>query len=364
MSRPPRVLVLTASVGAGHDIPAGWLARGIQERRPDASVDTVDVLDVMGPVLHRVAEDAMRSTFGGNRLHWVFDAQYLLFARTAPLRALGQSALYRSAGSRLLAEVHRRRPDVVVSVYPAATEVLGRLRRTRRLDSKAVAVITDLSSLWYWASRGIDLHVVTHPESLREVERIAGPRRAEAVRGLYDERFLDPPPPAEARRALGLPPAGPVIVVSGGGWGVSDIAGAVDACLGQPGAMVLALAGGNAALHDTLERRYAGRARVLPFVDDMPTLLSAADVLVHSTAGLTVLEALLVGCRPISYGWGIGHVRLNDRAYRRLGLARVAASRDELRRAVSLAVRDPRQPLAPRFARLPHAADLVLELAG
>ena len=364
MSRPPRVLVLTASVGAGHDIPAARLARGIHERRPDASVDIVDVLDVMGPLVHRAAEDTMRRTFGGNRLHWVFDAQYLLFARTAPFRAVGQSALYRSAGSRLLAEVQRRRPDVVVSVYPAATEVLGRLRRTRRLDAKAVAVITDLSSLWYWASRGIDLHLVTHPESLSEVERIAGTGRAEAVRGLYDERFLDPPRQAAARHALALPPVGAVIVVSGGGWGVGDIAGAVDVCHTQPGATVLALAGTNTALQDRLERLHAGRARVLPFVDDMPTLLAAADVLVHSTAGLTVLEALLVGCRPISYGWGVGHIRLNDRAYRRLGLARVAASRDELRRAVSLALRDPREPLAPRFATLPHAADLVLELTA
>ena len=364
MIRPPRVLVLTASVGAGHDIPAARLARGILERRPDAGVDIVDVLDVMGPPVKRVAEDAMRRTVRNDRLHWVFDAQYLLFARTAPLRALGRSALHRAADGRLLAEVERHRPDVVVSVYPAATDVLGHLRRTRQVAARAVAVITDLSSLWYWASRGIDLHLVTHPESLHEVGRIAGPGRAEAVRGLYDERFLDPPPQAEARRTLDLPQAGAVIIVSGGGWGVGDIAGAVDVCLAQPEATVLALTGTNATLRDRLERLYAGRVRVLPFVDDMPTLLAAGDVLVHSTAGLTVLEALLVGCRPISYGWGVGHIRLNDRAYRRLGLARVAASRDELRRAVSLARRDPREPLAPRFANLPHAADLVLELAG
>ena len=364
MSRPPRVLVLTASVGAGHDVPARWLARGIQERRPDASVEIVDVLGVMGPLVHRVAEDAMRRTFGSDRLHWVFDAQYLLFARAAPLRALGQNALYRSAGSRLLAEVQRRRPDVVVSVYPAATEVLGRLRRSRRLDAKAVGAITDLSSLWYWASRGIDLHLVAHPESVPEVESIAGPGRVEAVCGLYDERFLDPPASAEARGLLSLPPADPVIVVSGGGWGVGDVTGAVEVCRAEPGATVLALAGTNATLRDRLERRFAGGVRVLPFVEDMPTLLAAADVLVHSTAGLTVLEALLAGCRPISYGWGIAHIRLNDRAYRRLGLARVAGSRDELRRELSLALRDPREPLAPSFARLPHAAELVLELAG
>jgi UDP-N-acetylglucosamine:LPS N-acetylglucosamine transferase len=359
------VLVLTASVGAGHDIPAQWLKRGLLARRPDAEVEIVDALDVMGPLVHKVAEDAMRRTFGGDRLHWVFDAQYLLFARTAPLRALGQAVLYRSAGGRLLAEIARRSPDVVVSVYPAATEVLGRLRRAGRLRTPAVGAITDLSSLWYWASRGVDLHLVTHPESLVEVNRIAGPGRAEPVRGLYDERFLDPPPQGAARRALDLPHDGPMIVVSGGGWGVGDLVGAVEVGREQPGATVLALTGDNEAVRRRLEERQLGPAvRVLPFVDDMSTLLAASDVVVHSTAGLTVLEALLVGCRPVSYGWGIAHIRMNDRAYRRFGLARVARSRDELRRAITLAVGDGREPLASRFARLPHAADLVLELAG
>jgi UDP-N-acetylglucosamine:LPS N-acetylglucosamine transferase len=362
--RPPRVLVLTASVGAGHDIPANWLARGIRARRPDAQVEVVDALDSMGKLVHGAAEDTLRRTFGGGRLNWVFDVQYLLFARS-PLRALGQAALQRSAGPRLLEAVARRDPDVVVSTYPAATEVLARLRRSGSLAAPAVSAVTDLASLHYWASRGIDLHLVTHPESLAEVARLAGPGAAHAVRGLHDERFLDPPPPAEARHALGLDPDGTVVAVSGGGWGVGDVVGAVAAALERPGTTVLALCGRNDALRERLAVAFPRtELRLLPFVDDMPTVLAASDVLVHSTAGLTVLEALLVGCRPISYGWGVGHIRANNAAYRRLGLARVARTRPELRSALADALAAPRRPLAPQFARLPHAADLVLELAG
>jgi len=358
-----RVLVLTASVGAGHDVPAQALERGIRARRPDADVRIVDALDVMGRLVHHAAEDAMRRTIGGGRLHWVFDAQYLVFARS-PLRRLGQAALQRSAGPKLLAEVRRREPDVVVSTYPAATEVLGRLRRAGRLRVPAVSAVTDLASLHYWASRGIDLHLLTHPESRPEVERIAGPGDARAVRGLHDERFLDPPSREEARAALGLDPEAPVVAVSGGGWGVGDVPGAVAIALERPGTTVLALCGANERLRASLAAAHAGApVRALPFVDDMPALLAASDALVHSTAGLTVLEALLVGCRPISYGFGVGHIRANNRAYRRLGLARVARDSGELRLALADALAEPRRPLAAEFARLPHAADLVLELA-
>jgi hypothetical protein len=47
-------------------------------------------------------------------------------------------------------------------------------------------------------------------------------------------------------------------------------------------------------------------------------------VLVYATAGLTVLEAYMGGCRVISYGFAVGHVRLNNRAFARLGIAELA----------------------------------------
>ena len=66
----------------------------------------------------------------------------------------------------------------------------------------------------------------------------------------------------------------------------------------------------------------------------MSDLLAAADVLVHSTAGLTVLEAQIRGTRVISYGWGRGHIRANNRAYERLGLAAVARTPEQLAAAI------------------------------
>jgi UDP-N-acetylglucosamine:LPS N-acetylglucosamine transferase len=103
--------------------------------------------------------------------------------------------------------------------------------------------------------------------------------------------------------------------------------------------------------------------RVLGFTDDMPAVLAEADCLVHASAGLTVLEALMCGCRPISYGWGVAHIRLNNRAYRRHGLADVVESRRELRAAIERALADPLEP-DRSFAALPEAADEVLAATG
>jgi UDP-N-acetylglucosamine:LPS N-acetylglucosamine transferase len=84
---------------------------------------------------------------------------------------------------------------------------------------------------------------------------------------------------------------------------------------------------------------------------------------VHSTGGLTVLEALMRGCPAISYGWGRGHVRLNNRAFVEFGLADVVERQSDLRSALERAFRVGRTP-PQTFDDLPSAASFVLAAAN
>ena len=153
--------------------------------------------------------------------------------------------------------------------------------------------------------------------------------------------------------------------MSGGGWAVGDLAGAAEEALALPGAFVLVLGGSRDDVRAALAARFAGtpRLRVLGFTDRCPTVLAAADVLIHSTAGLTVMEALVCGCSVISYGWGRGHIRANNAAFARHGMAQVARDRRELAAALgaALAARPGRDA---SFAMLPTAAQVVLERFG
>jgi UDP-N-acetylglucosamine:LPS N-acetylglucosamine transferase len=360
---PPRVLVATASVGEGHDAPARVLARSLAA---DASVEVLDVLTVSGALIRAAAEGGPRTSFGSRAMRWLFDAEYLLFARLGPTRRLGQYVLYRLSARRLLEAVRGRDPDVVVATYPIASEVLGRLRAAGRLRIPLCSAITDLAGLHYWAHPGCDLHLVTHPESIAEVERIAGPGSAVAVRGLTAPAFLDPPDREQSRRRLGLPAAAAVVTVSGGGWGVGDVPGAVGVARGIPGVVVVALCGRSDDLVGRLEHAYAGdeQVRVLGFTDEMAELLAATDVLVHSTAGLTVLEAYMLGCRVVSFGLGVGHIRVNNEAFARFGIAEVVSSRRGLRPALERALAGERTARYPEFAGLPEASAAILELAA
>ena len=247
---------------------------------------------------------------------------------------------------------------MIVSTYPAVTVVLSRLRRTKVVECPTVATITDLTGLFFWAQPGIDMHLVMYGESMPSVERIAGQGSVRLVRPLISADFLGPRCPLQARRALGLPEQGRMVVVSGGGWGVGDIEGAVrELSKLTEVASIVCLAGRDEELQDKLNGDFAGepRVHVYGFTDKMPQLLAAADVLVHSTGGVTCLEAKAAGTPVVSYGLPVGHARLNTRAMATLDLLRLANNTDELREHVQASFAE------VGAARTPDAAESMLE---
>ncbi len=363
--RSPRILILTTDIGEGHDLPARQLALALQGERPSADVTVADGLAAMGRLLNAIVKDQSRLIFAAPR--WMFDLEFWAFSRLRPTRWLAETLNYVIGSRGLLRLIRAHDPDVVVSTYPGTTAVLGILRRRGRLDVPACSAITDLAALRFWAHPGVDLHLVTHEESIAEVRAIAPRSEIRWVRGLTSPGFTEPSDPGEGRRKFGLPEHGRVIVVSGGGWAVGDLAGAVEVALeADSAAAVVCLCGRNDEVRRRLERRFAAEPRVRPigFTEQISALFAAADVLIHSTAGLTVLEAHIRGCSIISYGWGVAHIRLNNRAFVRFGIARVARSRTELAAALRAALRERKPDLHETYAALPSAASVVLERAA
>jgi UDP-glucose 4-epimerase len=357
--RPPRVLVLTADIGEGHDLPARMIKAEVEEAAPDAEVEIANGLEAMGRLYAAVVRGGSRVSFA--RMHWLFDFQYWLITKFAPTRWLAHQLSYLLGARGLLELIARQEPDVIVSTYPGVTAVLGMLRENRRLPVPVQSAITDLAGLRYWTHPGVDLHYVTHPEAIEEVERLVGPGSVEWMRPPISPEFLMPRTRAAARESLGIPAHARLVLVSGGGWGIGDLGGAIEAALRDEDTMVVCITGRNEAAREKLEQRYAAneRVRVLGFTEEMSDWMAASDAMVHSTAGLTVLEAHIRGCPVISYGFSPGHLRANNAAFERFGLAEVARSEHELESMLRHATRERRSPDSS-FASLPPISSRVL----
>ena len=364
---PRRVLILSADVGEGHAAAARALAAQLEDAPQPTEVTVIDGLAAMGRVLRPVVEDGYRVQL--RLFPWTYTVVYGLLNHVAPIRALATRLLCRLGSRPLARTIALHDPDVVVSTYPAVTVVLARLRRTGEVTCPTVATITDLTGLFFWAQPGIDMHMVMYGESLSSVERIAGRGSVRLVRPLISGRFLAPRSPLQARRTLGLPAEGRMVVVSGGGWGVGDVEGAVREFIRVPEASsIVCLAGHNQPLAVKLRRSFAQepRVHVYEFTDKMTELLTAADVLVHSTGGVTCLEAMAAGTPVVSYGLPVGHARVNTRAMAALDLVRLVSDTKELREHVQAsfaAEAEPQPKPAGDAARGQDvaAADVVLQ---
>jgi UDP-N-acetylglucosamine:LPS N-acetylglucosamine transferase len=358
-AKPRQILIISADIGEGHDLPARAVAREFKDEDPDAQISIVNGLPAMGPILTRVLRE--NSQFMFRWVPWWFNFQYMLFMYFSPTRWLARKLLTTFGRRGLMRLIRAHDPDLIVSTYPGVTAVLGEMRRRGRLPVPCYSSITDLAGLHFWAHPGIDRHFVTHPESIEEVERIAGAGSVIWAKPPTSTGFLAARSRADARKSLGLPAEGKVIAVSGGGWGVGDLLGGTEAALEIPDAIVLCLCGRNDKLRERAINRFGEqpRLRVMGFTDRMSDVLAASDALVHSSGGLTILEAIIRGCPVISYGFSYGHVRATEDALDRFGLAEVAHHKADIVPALVRVLVQRPEPDAS-FSRQPSTASLIL----
>lgn len=337
--RTLRVLILSAEEGEGHRAVARALSADLSARYGRVEIVVRDALEGLGRVIPYLTRDVYRKQLN-NSFSWTYGVECNVFARFPPGRAVARGGLVVFGGRPLLRLIRSHDPDVVVSTHPAATSIIGHYRRAGKLEIPAVATVSDFGVHPLWAHPGIDLHLVMHESCIRPIERVAGKESARVVRPLVQPAYFEPADQTVARRLLGLPEAGPVVLVSGGGWGVGKLERAVRAALDVPRAHVVCICGLNDEVYARLLHAFDGepRARILGYTNDMREFITAADVVVHSTGGVTCLEALVLGRPLVAYGVPPGHARWNAKAHERLGMGETARTQPQLTEALTRAV--------------------------
>jgi UDP-N-acetylglucosamine:LPS N-acetylglucosamine transferase len=118
-----------------------------------------------------------------------------------------------------------------------------------------------------------------------------------------------------------------------------DVKDAAAALARHPGWTPVVLCGRS----EDLRRRLAAISGVhtLDWVDDMPAVLAAADVLVDNAGGMSSKEALGFGLPVVTFRPLTGHGRDDAEAMARLAVTDLVTEESELLRAVDALVGDP-----------------------
>ncbi|MGW4568404.1 glycosyltransferase [Streptomyces sp. NPDC004561] len=312
--RAGRITVVSASVGAGHDGAAAELARRL--RADGFTVDRFDLLDLLPARIGRAVQEGYHRLLV--RAPWAYQRIYSSTERAGGGGPIAR-ALLRTAEDRVL----RALPPgtgAVVSTYPGASRVLGNLRLKRRLNVPVLTYLTDFSVHPLWVADGVDVHLAAHAVPAAQA-RTAGARDVRVCGPVTDPRFrpCDTERRARARAAFGLPEQAPLALLVAGSWGVGPVRQVARELRDCGAAVPVVVCGRNEALAEQL--RADGIEYAYGWVDDMPGLMHAADVLVQNAGGLTSLEAFASGLPVASYRCIPGHGLTNAAALDEAGAA-------------------------------------------
>ncbi len=154
------------------------------------------------------------------------------------------------------------------------------------------------------------------------------PRFKEAI-GRYPTRRA-------ARRALKLRPLAATVLLVGGGDGTEPLRRYARALAQSPlDLQVLAVCGHNQALARRIREDNHAGVHVFGFVQNMPELMLASDLLVTRAGPGMIAEGLACGCPLLLTGYLPGQEEGNVREVVRRGLGRYVPAQDDVVRAVS-----------------------------
>lgn len=298
---PRRILVLSASVGAGHLRAAEALETAVRELDPDAVVKNIDVLTLTNKLFRQVYGRAYLDLV--NKLPHALGYFYdLLDQEPSPSRKsdrLRQLVQKMNLG-KFLAMLSGNGWDVVVNTHFLPAEIIAGLKVEGKFAAPQLTVVTDFESHRLWANEPCEHYFTATTEAALALHRWGVPPAATTVTGIpVQPLFSRPKDRAECRTRQGLSADRPVILQLAGGFGVGPIEQIYCTILSVATPLELVIVcGKNTELKSQLDRcpvPAQHRARVLGFTDQMDELMCAADIVVSKPGGLTTSEILARG---------------------------------------------------------------------
>ncbi len=294
-----RILILSTSAGTGHVRAAEALGKVFRHQPETEEVLTVDALkftnkifrDFYSSLYIQLVEKA--PTFLGwwykmTDEPWKTDRMRLMLDRlnTGPL----------------IEFIESYSPDITVCTHFLPAELISHLISQAGLRTRLSIIVTDFHFHAMWLCRVFHRYFVATEETRVPLSRLGLPEERITVSGIpIDPIFSQPLDRSAARRALGLDPHLPLLLVSAGALGVgpAEVVAESLRSLTTP-VQIVVICGKNPPLRERLlqvraEWTNPSPLRVLGFTHEMHKWMAAADLLIGKPGGLTASEAMARG---------------------------------------------------------------------
>jgi processive 1,2-diacylglycerol beta-glucosyltransferase len=301
MTMPKKILILSATSGAGHVRAGEALENAFRTLHPEAEIRHVDSLKYASPFLRNLyAKTYIRMVNNApTLLGWIYNE-----TDTPWRRERSRMAFDRVNTLPLANYIDDFDPDLIICTHFLPANIVSWLKGKKRITAKHAVIVTDMDVHAMWLVRNYDCYFTALEETREHLIKLGADEEKVHVTGIpIDPIFAMKRDKAEVRKKLKLNADKPVIMLSAGGFGVGPMQQILNglADMEHP-VQVLAMCGRNKKLRDQVEDfcnnlSHHAIIDVVPvgYTTEIDEYMSATDLLVGKPGGLTTSEALAKG---------------------------------------------------------------------
>jgi processive 1,2-diacylglycerol beta-glucosyltransferase len=299
---PPRILIMSASVGAGHLRAAEAVEAALRQMVPDATVKNIDILEMTNRLFRRF--------YGRFYLDLVNRAPHVLGYFYDMLDQPSRSGKNRGDRFRLAVEKLNLRKfirflqsdkwDLVINTHFLPAEIIASLRKQGKLKVPQVTATTDFETHRLWVNQPCERYFTATHEGALYLHSWGVPAKDTLATGIPIHPVFSEPKDRKTLLAKhGLASDRPIVLQLSGGFGVGPIAKMYHALLDVTlPIQVVAVTGRNEKLKAQMHKipcpdRH--RTKILGFTKEIDELMAVADLVVSKPGGLTTSETLARG---------------------------------------------------------------------
>jgi processive 1,2-diacylglycerol beta-glucosyltransferase len=297
-----RVVVLSASVGAGHLRAAEAVELALKQIAPEIEVQNRDVLDFTNAVFRRMYSNAYLDLvnyfphFVGYFYDWL-EGDGEVRPRTRDRLRQAVQKLNLRAFERFLQD---EQWSLVINTHFLPAELISKLRADGKLNQPQVTVCTDFDTHRLWVNQPTDRYFCATDEGSLHLQHYGVPAADIDVTGIpIHPVFAEPADRARCLAQQGLVGDRPILLQLCGGFGVGPVEAVFRSLLAvEKPAELVVVCGRNAELKETLEKIEPStrhRVKILGLTREIDQLMACADLVVTKPGGLTTSECLARG---------------------------------------------------------------------
>ena len=298
-----KILIFYGSYGGGHLSAARNIRDYIENNYTDYEIKLVDCIEYINKILNKVTTKAY-TDFSRNA-RWIWKQLYY-GSEKGGLSKISNS-INRVMAIKLNKLLQEFKPDLIISTHPFSSQMCAILKKKQKINCKLATVMTDYAphSQWLVAHEFVDYYFVAH-EGMKEdlIERGVDLQKILATGIPLSNRFLLSYDKSKILSEYNLNPDKKTILFFAGGefgFGKDKTFNMLKSIIDNfPYLQVIAIAGRNVKIKERFDELVSSTnsgdtVKILSYTNQVPELMSVADLVITKPGGLTTTESLASG---------------------------------------------------------------------